>query len=272
MTTPIKLVSTPQYNFLTALKLITPLLLISILLLMYHTHSLKTTIANQNHQISLNSAEFNYQLKRYQVAQIILTDHNRSKTNSIHTKDTLLHLFSPEFELHLFFSTFYPALPSSTTTHYVHLLQQSGKQHNVDPLLLAALIRRESNWDPEAIGPIIRNQSKSKGYKAKGLSQILLVWHYDKLENLTNSKDKNLLFLPEVSIALGAETLREFLDRNNNQIDQALTGYVGGHHPHYNQSIFNTTQRIRHKAQRIRTEFLDYPPPPAPYVRQASNR
>ena len=51
---------------------------------------------------------------------------------------------------------------------YVSLVEQAGMEHGVPPAVLAGLIEVESNWDPDAIGPVTYT-----GERAQGIAQFM---------------------------------------------------------------------------------------------------
>jgi soluble lytic murein transglycosylase len=102
---------------------------------------------------------------------------------------------------------------------YSDLLSTESQVRDLDPLLLASLIRQESLFEPTA--------ESSSG--ARGLSQIMpktgrqLAW---QLGMDTYSKDD--LYRPTVSIQFGAFYLATLLDVFDDQIPVALAAYNGG--------------------------------------------
>ncbi|NLG86106.1 MAG: lytic transglycosylase domain-containing protein [Firmicutes bacterium] len=103
--------------------------------------------------------------------------------------------------------------------HYWPLLQHYGQHYNIDPLLLAAVIRAESKFFPRA-------QSEAG---ALGLMQIVPetgVWAADEMGLTDFNIDK--LFDPAINIQVGAWYLRELLEEFNEDIVLALAAYNCG--------------------------------------------
>jgi soluble lytic murein transglycosylase len=102
---------------------------------------------------------------------------------------------------------------------YVDLLSAESQTRDLDPLLLASLIRQESLFEPGA--------ESSSG--ARGLSQVMpatgrqLAW---QLGMEDYSKDD--LYRPSVSIQFGAFYLATLLEVFDEQIPVALAAYNGG--------------------------------------------
>lgn len=236
-------ISIEKQSDVTLLKLFTLLsitvLIPSICALLFTVQSQHNTITRLVKTTAKEKAEINYELTRYKVAQAQLVNLSTKTEESIHN----LRLNTPRFKLYVFFELYYPHMDQETRLEYTEHLLTYGKKFSVDPLLMACIIKRESNWDPNALGPEIPNKAKSLGYRAHGLTQIIPGWHQEKIE-AAGYDSKEALFIPEVAIKAGSWAYREFLDRNNNNPWRALTAYVGGSHPKYNQAILTSYTRV----------------------------
>lgn len=102
---------------------------------------------------------------------------------------------------------------------YRPLIERSAERHRIEPLLLAALIREESKFDPRA----------ASAAAARGLTQFVLTTAERVARNngmgVITPRD---LERPEVSIELGAAYLRELLDRFGESWPQAIAAYNAG--------------------------------------------
>lgn len=103
--------------------------------------------------------------------------------------------------------------------NYSEYVYKYSNQNNVDPLLIFAIIKAESNFDPNAV-------SKSD---AKGLMQILEETAEEtKNKQLEEDFNKNMLLDPEENIKIGTTYFSILLDRYDGNIGIALAAYNAG--------------------------------------------
>lgn len=98
---------------------------------------------------------------------------------------------------------------------YRGLIEAHARRHGLDPLLVAAVVREESGFNPQATSPV----------GAIGLMQLMpKTAHW-----LANRQDWPIQDLhdPETNIRLGTAYLRYLLDRTG-KLDRALAAYNGG--------------------------------------------
>ncbi len=102
---------------------------------------------------------------------------------------------------------------------YADLLSAEAQQRNLDPLLLAALVRQESLFEPVA-----------ESYAgARGLGQVMPATGAGIARNLSmDDFELDDLYRPSVSIRFGAYYLGVQMNRFGNQILMALAAYNGG--------------------------------------------
>jgi soluble lytic murein transglycosylase len=102
---------------------------------------------------------------------------------------------------------------------YTDLLSVESQKRDLDPLLLASLIRQESLFEPSA--------ESSAG--ARGLSQVMPATGHQLARHLgmDNYTDDDL-YRPSASVELGAYYLATQLQVFDNQIPVALAAYNGG--------------------------------------------
>ncbi len=98
-------------------------------------------------------------------------------------------------------------------------LMQEAHLKELDPYLLAGLIRQESEFNPQALSPA----------NAYGLTQVRPATgrQYARrvgIQRFTNS----LLFQPSTNLKLGSLILRSMLDQNSGKVEQTLAGYNAG--------------------------------------------
>jgi soluble lytic murein transglycosylase len=102
---------------------------------------------------------------------------------------------------------------------YRYLIERSSARHGVDPLLLVALIREESKFDPRA----------ASAASARGLTQFLLSTAQTiASEQGMSAISPRELEQPEVSIELGAAYLRGLLSRHQGRWPEAIAAYNAG--------------------------------------------
>ncbi len=103
--------------------------------------------------------------------------------------------------------------------HHQHVIEKYAAQNGVDPLLLAAIIKQESNFNPGARSP--------KG--ARGLMQIMPTtgdWIAQQLGMESFHPDQ--LYEVEPSIRMGAWYVSHLLKQFNGDLQAALAAYNGG--------------------------------------------
>lgn len=99
------------------------------------------------------------------------------------------------------------------------ILQREAERRDVDPMLLAALVRQESSWNPEARSWV----------GATGLGQIMPAtgkWLASSVG--IEEWDVRYLQVPEVNLRMSAEYLGDLLNRYDDASDLALAGYNAG--------------------------------------------
>jgi len=98
-------------------------------------------------------------------------------------------------------------------------LERNAKDRSLDPYVLAALIRQESEFNPKAI-------SRAKAY---GLTQIMPPTGRELSRKLkVTPYTTNSLFLPEVNLKLGAYYFRSLLDSLEGKVEATLASYNAG--------------------------------------------
>ena len=97
-------------------------------------------------------------------------------------------------------------------------LLATAAEHDLDPSLMAALIRQESSFNPRA----------TSGAGARGLMQVMPSLGRSLARTLRYPEwDTDLLYEPDVNIQLGAIHLRD-LDRTYGQVEHLLAAYNAG--------------------------------------------
>lgn len=101
----------------------------------------------------------------------------------------------------------------------------------VSPLLVLAIIEKESGFQPSARSPV----------GAIGLMQVMAKYHVDRFS--TPGKRIDLTHV-ETNIKVGSRILREYLDAAQGNIKQALSRYSGGTKG-YSTAVLDTYQRLK---------------------------
>jgi soluble lytic murein transglycosylase len=94
-----------------------------------------------------------------------------------------------------------------------------ARAHNLDPYLVAGLIRQESEFNPGAISPA----------KADGLMQVRpgTGAEFARAAGIQRFT-ANMLFQPEVNLKIGTAIFRSMLDRNGGSVEHTLAAYNAG--------------------------------------------
>ncbi|HBF36926.1 MAG TPA: hypothetical protein DDW50_06355 [Firmicutes bacterium] len=100
----------------------------------------------------------------------------------------------------------------------IRIINRNALANNIDPNLVYAIIKSESNFSPRAVSP----------QGAKGLMQIMpQVWqqYHNRLDESSNDND---IFSPEANIDVGVKYLRDLLRHYQGRVDLALEAYNAG--------------------------------------------
>jgi soluble lytic murein transglycosylase len=102
---------------------------------------------------------------------------------------------------------------------YRQELVASARAMDLDPYLVAGLIRQESEFNPEAV-------SRANAY---GLTQVRPVTgrQYARQAGVLRFTSR-LLFEPSANLKIGATIFRAMLDKNNGSLEQTLAAYNAG--------------------------------------------
>lgn len=101
----------------------------------------------------------------------------------------------------------------------------------VSPLLVLAIIEKESGFQPSARSPV----------GAIGLMQVMAKYHVDRFSPPGKRID---LTHVETNIKVGSRILREYLDAAQGNLKQALSRYSGGTKG-YSTAVLDTYQRLK---------------------------
>jgi len=132
-------------------------------------------------------------------------------------------------------------IADTAATSFVSIAYRAGKRYSVDPVLLLAVMAIESRYNPVAESVV----------GAKGLMQIIPKYHLDKL--LDHGGEEALLD-PEVNIHVGAQILRDYYRRLQDQ-EAALQRYAGAFDEptsRYAAKVFEERMRLEPVRQKAR--------------------
>lgn len=133
---------------------------------------------------------------------------------------------------------------------YWQALQNDARANGLDPYLVAALIRQESEFNPEAV-------SRMNAY---GLMQLLPSVGKSLARRDGQRRFKpNELLDPFVNLELGTQDLRQSIDRYGGQVDYALAAYNAGDSPVHQWLSTNNYKDVAEWVESIPyTETRDY--------------
>jgi soluble lytic murein transglycosylase len=98
-------------------------------------------------------------------------------------------------------------------------LVADARAHDLDPYLVAGLIRQESEFDPGAVSPA----------KADGLMQVRPGTGAEFARTAGIQRfTANMLFQPAVNLKIGIAIFRSMLDKNGGSMEQTLAAYNAG--------------------------------------------
>ena len=159
---------------------------------------------------------------------------------------------------------------------YRAVLEAEAAEHCVDPLLMAALVRQESRFDPRAVSRV----------GARGLSQIMpATGQQIAQQRRLGPWDVDLLFVPDFNLHLGARYITDRMTRDTFPVYALLASYNAGpsrvsrwkNWPEYDDAdLFAERISIAETRDYVRTIYASYvwyryawAPPAAPVERQA---
>ncbi len=133
---------------------------------------------------------------------------------------------------------------------YWNQLEDDSRSNGLDPYLVAALIRQESEFNPNAV-------SRMNAY---GLMQLLpsvgkSIARKDGVRHFSTSE----LLDPSVNLRLGTQDLRKSIDRYDGKVEYALAGYNAGDSPVHQWMASNNYKDIAEWVESIPyTETREY--------------
>lgn len=135
--------------------------------------------------------------------------------------------------------------PLAMVTRIVRAAYQEAATIGIPPLLLLAMIEKESGLKPNIVNAA----------GAVGLMQVIPKYHADKLRQVMHPDG---LRNPETNIRVGSRILVQFLERRNGNIDQALQAYSGN-----SKSYPRKVNAMKHELEEVRSQVASNGPIPS---------
>ena len=104
--------------------------------------------------------------------------------------------------------------PKDKAAQYDPLFQAAGQKYGVDPSILRAIAKVESNFNPKAVGP------QTRSGRAQGMMQFV-----PAMQKAYGISDP---FNPEQSVDAAGRMMRDLLKRYDGDVGKALEAYNGG--------------------------------------------
>ena len=139
---------------------------------------------------------------------------------------TIAEYILTEKRLHAIMDKSNPKLTKAQKREYTKYITKYSKKFDLNPILVAAIIHRESNFI---------NSTKSE-VGALGPMQVWPKWHKEKMKKYKLKNEH--LHSTNYGILVGCEVLREYIDMEDGDYRAALYRYVGGKHHSYVKDIF----------------------------------
>jgi soluble lytic murein transglycosylase-like protein len=128
--------------------------------------------------------------------------------------------------------------PLSMVTRIVRAAYQEAATIGLPPLLVLAIIEKESALKPNAVNPS----------GAVGLMQVVPKYHADQLHQVMHPDG---LRNPETNIRIGSRILAKFVELRNGNIDQALKAYSGN-----SRDYPRRVKAFKHELEEVRSQVV----------------
>ena len=143
-----------------------------------------------------------------------------------------LQLDSKELKLTKMIVELQPSIDHNDLIEFRTAILDASDTWKISPILLAAMVYEESSFKKDRKGSKLPS-----GIRCIGPMQVHPIAHKEKLakRNVTPSQ----LSVIAVNIDIGAEILKEYLERYHYDVALTLRKYVGGHSPQYTKNIIS---------------------------------
>ena len=125
-----------------------------------------------------------------------------------------------------------PKIPPTEAEHIVVAATKWALEFNIDPKLLLAIAKVESNYYKYAI-------STSGAY---GVMQVIPVWHKDKILEARRVVGNPEIFNIDTNMYLGARVIKDCMNKHE-RLNKALMCY-SGQTPEYDKKVLNVYTRL----------------------------
>lgn len=159
---------------------------------------------------------------------------------ALETEEVVVEVTTEEESEELVIKLYYDVPLSYELQDYIiHLCEV----HHIDPAVVVAMIKRESNFQADAIGD---------GGNSEGLMQVQRRWHQARMDKLgcTNLLD------PMQNVKVGIDYLAEMLDWYDGDIAKALTAYNRGSYSGY---ITNYATTVLATSEYLKEGMIEVP-------------
>jgi soluble lytic murein transglycosylase-like protein len=131
---------------------------------------------------------------------------------------------------------------SAATREFVDVALREARRHELDPLLILALIAIESRFNPVA----------QSHYGAMGLMQVIPRFHREKLDGARDA----VLLDPRTNIQLGTRVLKEYIRRGGTEVAglQLYNGAAADPTNAYANRVIGERERLRQAIRRARDD------------------
>ena len=153
-------------------------------------------------------------------ADIIKVDYERTQLCNI--KQQVL----VEKQLYAIMKRSNDKLSADTQRLYIKYIVKYAKEYKLHPVLVASVIHRESNYRVKLTSNV----------GAAGPMQVWAKWHTEKRKRHKLTEEHR--YTIKYGTLVGCEILREYIDKADGNIREALYMYVGGKHHGYVKDIF----------------------------------
>lgn len=221
-------------------------LITSILIITFYQHY---KILKDNHNFKTKVEEELRRTNEILFSSILSNNENTNKNQeNISDKKT-------NIQLQYFFDKYYSDMDEEKKKTYIKNILKYSDQYRIPPLLIASIIKKESDFDPKALGPPIKNKYYSKNHhqRAIGLGQIMWQAWKKELKELGYTSERDLLDA-EKNIHASTNILYILLKESDGDVEKALSRYLGKNQSKYIIDILKTYTEIHIEVHNLQAD------------------